>query len=58
MTKYDSMPPRREKISITLEREVLKKLDEEVAKIGTTRSQLINQLLRRHLGMEYMLISK
>jgi len=47
---------KRVKLSISLEKEVLKRLDEEVKKRGVTRSTLINQLLRRYLGMEYVLV--
>jgi metal-responsive CopG/Arc/MetJ family transcriptional regulator len=43
------------RVSITLERVVLERLDEEVEKTGSSRSLLINQLLRRYFKMGYVL---
>jgi len=43
------------RVSITLEKIVLERLDEEVEKTGSSRSLLINQLLRRYFEMGYVL---
>jgi metal-responsive CopG/Arc/MetJ family transcriptional regulator len=45
----------RVRISITLEKKVLERLDEEVAKTGSSRSLIINQLLRKYFEMGYVL---
>ncbi len=47
----------RVRISITLEKVVLEKLDEEVRKIGSSMSLLISQLLRKYIEMDYILSS-